>query len=340
MKKFRILLMLFFTSGLGYTQMITEEKHNLEIPVDIFHDFQIELYANKFEKRPFDIVKTNILGFRTNTIELNNNNSRNKKLSIIPKLQVDYFEYVENDFDTEYSSNMIILPKTNIVFMPSEYFAISLNSGLGLYSHNNIATTTNTIARSYGLELGVTRVLSHQILIGANVWYFNLNNGYTYVDDQDIANLELDDQRLGIDFNASYQLNKWLSIDSKMIFARGIVGLENNKPSFVNELSIEGGIMIENYKNFSGGLRYRYFDNISAIDNQNTNKYLVNDITLEYTIKAIKFGVTLENVFNTKWEDPLVATSARLTDALETTDETYILQDRPFLIEAQITYNF
>lgn len=109
-------------------------------------------------------------------------------------------------------------------------------------------------------------------------------------------------------------------------------------PSF----TMSGGLSISNLGNFSGGFRYRYLaDRPANEDNSITAKgYFVSDFNINYKMKDITFGVSIENLFNVAWNETQFATESRLQNEINSVEEIHFTPGTPFFAKATISYQF
>ena len=61
---------------------------------------------------------------------------------------------------------------------------------------------------------------------------------------------------------------------------------------------------------------------------------------MNYQYKKINFGVSVENIFNTEWNETQFATESRLQNELESVEEIHFTPGTPFFMKGKITYTF
>ena len=99
---------------------------------------------------------------------------------------------------------------------------------------------------------------------------------------------------------------------------------------------------MNNLKNFSGSIRYRYVDNRPANEDNSiiAAGYFVTDLNLNYTIGNIVLGIIVENLFDTEWNETQFATESRLQNELQPTEEIHFTPGTPFFIKGSVKVKF
>ncbi len=68
--------------------------------------------------------------------------------------------------------------------------------------------------------------------------------------------------------------------------------------------------------------------------------YIVSDLNINYEYKSVTFGVSVENIFNTKWNETQFATESRLQNETQSVEEIHFTPGVPFYLKGKITYRF
>jgi outer membrane receptor protein involved in Fe transport len=68
--------------------------------------------------------------------------------------------------------------------------------------------------------------------------------------------------------------------------------------------------------------------------------YFVADCNLNYTYKKLVFGISIQNLFNTKWNETQFATESRLFNESAPVEEIHFTPGTPFYLKGMMTYNF
>src|SRR5690606_24555390 len=76
------------------------------------------------------------------------------------------------------------------------------------------------------------------------------------------------------------------------------------------DFTLAGGFSLNDFKGFSGGLRYRFIDDRPANEDNSivAEGYFVTDFNVNYKFKSITLGLSIENLFDTEWNEAQFAT--------------------------------
>ena len=108
------------------------------------------------------------------------------------------------------------------------------------------------------------------------------------------------------------------------------------------DLTAAGGFSAKLSNGFSGSLRYRFLKNRPANEDGSITAegYFLTDVNLNYAFKNISLGLTVENLFNTEWNEAQFATESRLSHETEPVEEIHFTPGMPFFVKGRVTYNF
>jgi outer membrane receptor protein involved in Fe transport len=130
-----------------------------------------------------------------------------------------------------------------------------------------------------------------------------------------------------------YQLNDYLyfDADANYTYARSIDEPDGqNYIPLCTRFHINWRIKFSKWYGLSGGLRYRYLKVVLQMKIIIVAKgYFVSDLNINYD-KSVTFGVSVENLLNTKWNETQFATESRLKKKLIVLKK-FILRLAPFL---------
>ena len=68
--------------------------------------------------------------------------------------------------------------------------------------------------------------------------------------------------------------------------------------------------------------------------------YTVTDLNAGYKWQKMSFGVQIQNLFNTEWNETQFATESRLQNETDPVEEIHFTPGTPFFIKGMIQYNF
>jgi len=260
-------------------------------------------------------------------------------------LRFDYFNF--NYRDTT-KTNVIISPKINIQYTANSTTQFYLKAGKGFHSNNAIAVVGNnglqTLPAAYGMDLGLNWKPVPHLYINAALWYLYLQQEFVYTDDGDIAPGGKT-RREGIDFSARYQFTNWLFTDMNVNIARSRLvdsvaghGYLALAPPFTST----GGLDFKLNNGINGGLSYRYMHSRPG-NNTNTliaDGYYVTDLKVNYTKKRYELGLSIENLFNTKWNEFEAEEVSRLKGEPAPIDQMSFTPGTPFFAKLRVALFF
>ena len=93
--------------------------------------------------------------------------------------------------------------------------------------------------------------------------------------------------------------------------------------------------------NFFGGINYRFIGDRPANENYSITAegYFVTDLNVNYTYKNMVFGIIVENLFDTQWNETQFATESRLFNEPNSVEEIHFTPGTPFFLRAKVTVN-
>jgi outer membrane receptor protein involved in Fe transport len=101
-------------------------------------------------------------------------------------------------------------------------------------------------------------------------------------------------------------------------------------------------LSFQKWNRLSGGLRYRYLKSRPANEDNSIDAkgYAIVDFNINYTNKSVTFGLSVENVLNTKWNETQFATESRLQNEPNSVEEIHFTPGTPFYMKGKISYTF
>ena len=295
-----------------------------------------------------DINQTNAFAYYKAELDLG-------KFKITPGLRLEYFKFLYNDalvedYETQSETKTALLPKLNIQYNQNNNLQWFLKSGIGFHSNDTRVVVSqagkDVLPRAYGVDFGNIWKPTDKLVINTTAWYLFLEQEFVYVGDAGIVEPSGKTERLGLDLGLRYQLSKHLyfNTDATLTKARSVEDNDGEDyiplaPSF----TMVGGLALNDYKGFSGALRYRFLDDRAANEDYSVTAegYFVTDFNLNYKINSnLTLGVSIENVFDTEWNETQFLTESRLQNETESVEEIHFTPGTPFNAKATLTYNF
>ncbi|MBJ2173308.1 TonB-dependent receptor plug domain-containing protein [Aureibaculum sp. A20] len=326
------------TSGIGL-------RHDIVDDVELSHTLNRKTTLENIQLG--DINQSNVFAFVNADFELGN-------FTIAPALRLDYFTFLYEDqllaeYTTQAEQKAIVSPKLNFLFNPNQNMQWFLKTGIGFHSNDTRVVVNKEgekiLPRAYGADLGFIYKPLPKLVVNSALWYLFSEQEFVYVGDAGIVEPSGKSQRFGVDLGLRYQLNKWIyaDVDATYTHARSIDEIKGEDYiPLAPDFTLAGGFSLNDYKGFSGGLRYRFIDDRPANEDNSINAegYFVTDLNLNYKIKNITIGVAVENLLNTQWNETQFATESRLFNELVSVEEIHFTPGTPFNIKTSITYNF
>jgi outer membrane receptor for Fe3+-dicitrate len=294
-----------------------------------------------------DIDQTNIFSYLNAEFELG-------KLKINPAIRMDYFKFNYQDrlaatYDTQTENKVKFSPKLNFIYSQNANFQLYLKSGLGFHSNDTRVVVENTgkeiLPTAIGTDIGTIFKPFPRLMVNAALWYLQLEEELVYVGDAATVEISGRTQRTGLDFGLRYQLTNYMFLDTDLNYthARSIDAPEGeNYIPLAPDFTATAAINTAKYKGFSGGFHFRYLKSRPAnADNSIVAKgYMVSDLNLNYEYDKITFGLSAENIFNTKWNETQFATESQLQNEAQSTEEIHFTPGIPFFVKGKISYRF
>jgi outer membrane cobalamin receptor len=259
--------------------------------------------------------------------------------------RLDYFNFNYHDST---KTSVVVSPKLNIQYTANDQVQFYLKAGKGFHSNNAIAVIGNngleTIPAAYGADLGLNWKPIPHLYINAAVWYLYLQQEFVYTDDGDIAPGGKT-KREGIDISARYQLAKWLFADLNVNLARPRLADSAKNTGYLAlapTFTSTGGLDFKFNNGINGGLSYRYMHSRPG-NNTNTliaDGYYVTDLKINYTKKRYEVGLSIENLFNTKWNEFEAEEVSRLRGETTPVDQMSFTPGTPFFAKLRIAVFF
>ena len=269
------------------------------------------------------------------------------KLMINPAIRLDYFKFNYQDkltthYKTQSESKVKFSPKLNFIYSQNNNLQFFVKSGMGFHSNDTRVVVQNSgkqiLPTAIGTDIGTIWKPFPKLIVNSALWYLFLEQEFVYVGDAGIIEPSGKSKRMGADLGLRYQLNDWLyfDADANYTYARSIDEPKGqNYIPLAPDFTTTGGLSFQKVNGFSGGMRYRYLKNRPANEDNSivAKGYFVSDLNLNYQYKKINFGVSVENIFNTEWNETQFATESRLQNELESVEEIHFTPGTPFFMK-------
>ena len=261
----------------------------------------------------------------------------------------NYVDLLDSLYSTQQARKILLSTKLNLRYTLNNKTQFFLKTGRGFHSNDTRVSVAQNgvqvLPSAYGADLGLVSKVGAKLFTNMAVWYLYSEQEFVYVGDEAIIENVGMTQRLGYDLGLRYELSKWLflDLDGTYNFAEALA-----EPNGQNHIPLApvftatGGLSIYNLKNVYGGLRYRYLGDRPANEDYSITAegYFVLDANLNYNWNEWVFGINVQNLLNTQWNEAQFATESRLKNETEPVEELHFTPGTPFYIAAKVLYTF
>ncbi|MEO8517096.1 MAG: TonB-dependent receptor [Flavobacterium sp.] len=294
-----------------------------------------------------DIDQTNVFSYVNTEFDFG-------KLKINPAIRFDYFKFNYQDklavnYKTQTEDKMKFSPKLNFIYSQNNNLQFYLKSGLGFHSNDARVVVAQTgkkiLPTAFGSDLGTIFKPISRLVVNSALWYLDLQQEFVYVGDAGVVEPSGRSRRMGADLGVRYQLTDYLffDADANYTYARSTDAPKGQDYiSLAPDFTSTGGLSVTKYKGFSGGFHYRYLKTRPANEDNSivAKGYMVSDLNVNYEYSKFLFGISVENLFNTKWKETQFATKSRLQNETNSVEEIHFTPGIPFFIKGKVVYKF
>lgn len=276
------------------------------------------------------------------------------KLMINPAIRLDYFKFNYQDkliptYKTQSQTKIKFSPKLNFIYSQNNNLQFFIKSGMGFHSNDARVVVQNSgkqiLPTAIGTDVGTIWKPFPKLIVNSSLWYLFLEQEFIYVGDAGIIEPSGKSKRMGVELGLRYQLNDWLYFDgdANYTYARSIDEPQGQDYiPLAPDLTTTAGLSFQKVNGFSGGIRSRYLKSRPANEDNSivAKGYFISDANVNYQYKNVNFGIAVENIFNTEWNETQFATESRLLNEPESVEEIHLTPGTPFFLKGKITYTF
>jgi outer membrane cobalamin receptor len=267
-------------------------------------------------------------------------------------VRVDYFQFAYADrLNTSLPSQQkaIISPKLNVQYTASKQLQFYFKNGKGFHSNDTrVVLPQNArqiLPASFGSDLGVVWKPVSSLVINTAFWHLFLQQEFVYVGDEGVVEPGGKTRRMGVDVSARWQPLKNLFADANFNYAhaRSIEDAKGeNYIPLAPVFTSTGGLTYQTQKGWSASIRYRYLKDRAANEDYSITAkgYFVTDASVNYSVSKFTFGTSVENLFNTQWNEAQFATESRLRNEAQSVNELHFTPGNPFFLKLKIAFHF
>jgi outer membrane receptor protein involved in Fe transport len=295
-----------------------------------------------------DIQETNAFVYAEEVLNFS------KKIALTTGLRYDYFTFDYTNrlsliYDRKVENKGILTPKLNLSIQAAKDLNFYIKSGIGYHSNDTrVVVAQNAqeiLPKAYGIDFGTLWKPSSNLLVNLAIWRLNLDQEFIFVGDEGIVEAGGKTRRQGVDLTLRYQVSPRLyaNLDANYTKPESVDNAEGENfiplaPTFTSI----GGLTYEAKTGFRASLRYRFLDDRAANEDYSVTAkgYFLLDAVINYSIGAFDFGLSVENVFDTKWREAQFETESRLRNEANSVSEIHFTPGTPFQARLSVAVKF
>ena len=293
-----------------------------------------------------DITETNAFSYANAEYSIG-------KWVINPALRLDYFSFGYNDdlataYKTQTVRKPILSPKLNFAYNPNRNLQYYLKMGKGFHSNDTRVVVAQSgesiLPAAYSVDLGLVWKPLPRLFVNAALWSLYLEQEFVYVGDEGVVEPSGKTRRQGIDIGLRYQITEgvFFNGDANYTLARSLEDEKGqNYIPLAPDFTTTGGLSFQR-GSWTGSYKFRYLKSRPANkDNSIVAKgYCINDANVNYQWKNLNMGITVENLFNSSWNETQFATESRLKNETQSIEEIHFTPGTPFFLKGMGTVRF
>ena len=275
------------------------------------------------------------------------------KWVINPALRLDYFSFAYNDdletaYKTQSVKKPILSPKLNFAYNQNRNLQYYLKMGKGFHSNDTRVVVAqngqNVLPAAYSADLGMIWKPMPRLFVNAALWSLYLEQEFVYVGDEGVVEPSGRTRRQGVDVGLRYQITEgvFFNGDANYTIARSIDAEKGrNYIPLAPDFTTTGGLSIQK-GNWTGSYKFRYLKSRPANEDNSivAKGYFINDANVNYQWKNMNFGIAVENLFNSAWNETQFATESRLKNETQAVEEIHFTPGTPFFLKGMVTIRF
>jgi hypothetical protein len=261
----------------------------------------------------------------------------------------DYVDKLAAGYETQSRSKARISPKLNVIYNLNDQTRIYAKSGVGFHSNDTRVVVAEDgheiLPAAYGYDLGATLKPLESVYLNLAYWYMFMEQEFVYVGDEAVVEPSGRTKRQGMDLSVRWQALSWLFADFDLNYANPVSIDDpegNNYIPLAPTWTSIGGLTFQGSSGFSGSLRYRYIKDRPANEDNSIVAlgYTVVDAKVNYTRDFFEFGLTLENLLDTEWNEAQFAATTRLRNEANPVDDLTFTPGIPFFARLSVAVQF
>ena len=200
------------------------------------------------------------------------------KFRTVAGLRADHFSFKvnsDNPANSGTASDTKISPKLNLIFGPWNKTEMYASAGYGFHSNDARGATltqdpktglaadkVQPLVRSKGIELGVRSEFVPGLQSALSVYRLDFDSELTFAGDAGTTEAGRPSRRIGFEFSNYYKVNRWLTVDADVSFARArfrdVDPVGNRIPGAVEGVA-SLALAVDNLGPYFGAVQLRFF---------------------------------------------------------------------------------
>ncbi len=296
-----------------------------------------------------DIHETNIYGYVNQTVYLL------PSLVLNAGTRFDYFIHnyqdhlLQPEAQPDTKTTNAFSPKAGIYYNFGREGRVYFNYGIGFHTNDTRVVVqknpSEVLPLAHSADLGFVIKPYSRLLLSAAVFRLDLAQEFVYVGDEAVVEPSGRTRRMGFDFSGRYDLVKWLYLDVDLNYTHARALDEPSGQDYIPlapRFTTIGGVTYKNKGPWSASLRYRHLGERAANEDNSViaPAYTVFDAAVNYIKPRYEFGLQIQNLFNTKWNEAQFDTETRLRNEPAPVSELCFTPGTPFFIKLTAAYKF
>ena len=260
--------------------------------------------------------------------------------------KVGYLDKLDNH-KKQAAGAAMLSPKLNLYYQLNDKTQLYLTTGKGFHSNDTRVVVQTRgkkiLPAAYGSDFGIVFKPARDLLLQAALWHLKLDQEFVYVGDEGIVEPGGKTKRLGIDMSARYQPVYWLFLDIDANYSHGRA---IDEPKGQDRIPLApiftsiGGITFKSRKGINASLRYRFMGDRPANENNSVvaDGYFVTDAVLSYERRKFEIGLSVQNLFDTRWKETQFDTESRLQNETVPVSEIHFTPGTPFFFKTHVVF--
>jgi hypothetical protein len=242
-----------------------------------------------------------------------------------------------------------VSPKLRLNYKANDKVQLYGYLGRGFHTNDTrVAVQRNgreVVTPAVGGDLGGIFKIGNKVLLQTAIWYLWLQQEFVYVGDEGVVEPGGKTRRYGSDLSVRYEILRSLYADVdlnvSMPRAVGVPKKEHYLP-LAPVVTSTGGLHYVNSSGWNGSIRYRFMGKRPANEDYSITAkgYFIGDAGLSYNKQNWEAGVSVQNIFNTKWKETQFDTETRLKDEPDPVSEIHFTPGTPFFARLSFTVFF